>query len=368
MRICHVVRQFHPSVGGLETFVDMLARSLNGLGVHNEVLTLDRVFTAPGSRLPEETRVHGLTVRRVPMVGHRRFFLPLISREALARYDVVHVHGIDGMFDRIARQPKRPGQAFVASSHGAFFHTAWMRPVKEAYFQTATRLAAKPYDLLIANSSSDRRLLQQLRDHIVRLPNGVAPIGDFCASGNDILFIGRLSSHKHVERLIAAMAQPCLRDVRLHVIGADWDVRRLTLAAAAQRLGVANRVMLHGGVDARRLAEIARSCALFVSASTYEGFGMSLIEGMSVGLVPVVHANASFLELVEEAGIGALTDFAQPAQAAAAIRVQLDGLTEARRRRAIRYAERFSWGAHAEATLELYREARRPAVAPLAAA
>ncbi|WP_395647907.1 glycosyltransferase family 4 protein [Terricaulis sp.] len=367
MRVCHVVRQFYPSVGGLETFVDMLARTLTDLGCRNDVLTLNRVFNDPGALFASETHIRGLRIKRVPMIGHRRFFWPAIPPETLAAYDVVHVHGIDGMFDRVSRQKKRRSQAFVASSHGAFFHTAWMRPVKQLYFETATRMAARRYDLLIANSSSDRALLQRLRDHVVHLPNGVAPIGDFCASGRDLLFIGRLSSHKHVERLIDAVAQPSLRGVRLHIVGPEWDVSRLRLAQFAEARGVGAHVLLHGGVDARRLAEIARSCALFVSASTYEGFGMSLIEGMSVGLPPVAQPNASFVELVEAAGVGALTDFADPQSAASAIRAQLDGLTDARRRRAMRYSEKFSWRAHAEDTLNLYRSARGERLLPSAA-
>jgi alpha-1,3-mannosyltransferase len=359
MRVVHLVRQYAPGVGGLETFVATLASSLASLGCQSDVLTLNRLFHDPSQRLPESETVDGVQVRRVPMVGHPRFFLPLIERGALAGYDVVHVHGVDGMFDRIARQPRRRGQVFVATSHGLFFHTPWMTTAKHLYLNTATRMAAARYDLLIANSRSDKSHLRAVGQSVVHLPNGVSALGAFEASGRDLLCLGRLAEHKHVERIIAALADPVLDGVRLHVVGPEWSVSALDLARAAERHGVSDKVHLHGKLRADELAEVARRCAVFVSASTYEGFGMSLIEAMSVGLTPVVQPNKAFVELVEAARIGALADFSEPSTAARAIRGELDRLTSERRKQAIAFSKRFSWSGHAARTLELYRAAQR---------
>ena len=331
MKVCHVVRQYRPGIGGLESFVATLAQSLSELGWSNEVLTLDRLFY-DASRLPAREVIDGVRVRRVPMVGHSRFFLPLIADDLLARYDVIHVHGIDGMFDRIARHRRAHNQVFAATTHGLFFHTPWMRPVKHLYLHTATRLSARRYDVLIANSLSDMTRLRPLSDDIVHLPNGITPLGAFRADGPDVLYLGRLARHKHVERLIAALAEPDMAGRRLHVVGPEWDVSHLDLARVADQLGVSDRVLLHGKLSRRRLTEVARSCGLFASASTYEGFGMSLIEAMSVGLIPVVEGNPAFAEL-------------------------MDGADRSQRRRAIEFSELFSWGGHAERTLRLYRQA-----------
>lgn len=359
MRVCHVVRQYAPSVGGLETFVAMLAAALRPFDCTSEVLTLERVFnSADTRRLPSKEVVDGVPVRRVPMLGHPRFFAPIIEDGLLDAYDVIHVHGVDGMFDRLALRRRRPAQKLIATSHGLFFHTRWMTPVKELYLRTATRAAAARYDLLIANSVSDMRRLRMVSDDVVHLPNGVKPLGHFVANGGDILCLGRLATHKHVERIIATLAQPGLHGVRLHVVGPEWNVTHLDLARAAEFYNVADRVLLHGRVGAARVAEIARDCGLFASASTYEGFGMSMIEAMSVGLIPVVHANPAFVELLSAANSGELVDFKQPAAAAAAMRRQLDKVCELDRRRAIAYAARFSWSGHAEHTMRLYSGAR----------
>lgn len=358
MRVCHVVRQYYPSVGGLETFVATLAASLMELGCQCSVLTLDRLFRDRGRALPPWQLIDGVRVRRVPMLGHARFFLPLFQDAALADFDVIHVHGVDGMFDRVARMRRSPGQVLAATSHGLFFHTPWMLAVKHAYLHTATRLAAGRYDVLIANSASDLGRLRTVSDDAVLLHNAVTPLGQFEAAGGDVLVLGRLARHKHVERVIAALAEPQLRDVVVHIVGPEWDVSPLELAQAAERHGVSERVKLYGRLDREHLAAVARRCGLFVSASRYEGFGMSMIEAMSVGLAPVVEANAAFIELMHPADVGAVTDFTQPATAARAMRRELDALTPERRKRAIAYAQGFSWGGHAQRTLRLYRAAR----------
>lgn len=359
MRICHVVRQYHPGVGGLEGFVGSLARSLSDIGCQNDVLTLDRVFRDAGRRLPAAETIDGIKVKRVPMLGHRRFFLPLIPTKALKRYDVIHVHGIDGMFDNLALRRREPAQVLAATTHGLFFHTPWMRGVKHAYLNTATRFAARRYDLMIANSASDLARIRSVRENVLHLPNGITPLGDFQAQGRDLLCLGRLAQHKHVERVIAAMAEPEMDGVVLHVVGPEWDVSHVDLARAAEHAGVGDRVRLHGRVSQTRLREIARSCGLIVSASSYEGFGMSLIEGMSVGLAPVAEPNASFSEIIAQAGCGSLADFADPQCAARAMRRELDKLDTGGRKHAIAFARRYSWPHHAQRTLELYHRAAR---------
>lgn len=355
MRVLHLVRQYTPSVGGLESFVAQLALSLGQHGFQSDVLTLDHAFsTRPFQRLPAQERINDVNVLRVSMVGHRRLFAPLMSRRYLDPYDVIHVHGIDGMFERIARHPRRKGQVCVATSHGLFFHTPWLMPVKRAYFRSITKYAAARYDCLIANSESDEAHLRVLGRPVVQIANGIAPLGDFRASGLDLLCLGRLSSHKHIERLIAMMAAPPLANAVLHIVGPAWDVTEQALSMHAAALGVAERIHIHGAVSPARLAEIAGWCGVFVSASEYEGFGMSLIEAMSVGLTPVVEPNASFQQLIAAAGMGTLVSFASPLEAATRVAEAMDCLTDQSRERAASFAAGYAWPKHAAATAKLY--------------
>lgn len=355
--ICHVVRQFSPSVGGLESFVENLALELNREGHDCDVLTLDRVFRRPNERLAPCEEVRGLRVMRVPLVGHRRLFAPMLPSEALTPYDIVHVHGVDGMFDRVALEPRRAGQVVVATTHGLFFHTPWMRTAKQIYFHTITRAAAQRYDAIIATSGADQAMMRRLRSDVVHIPNGIAPLA-CSAKGRDLFCHGRLASHKRLDLLIDALAQPPLDEVRLHIVGPEWDVTRSALLEHAYSKGLADRVCLHGAVSAERLCEIAAGCAVFVCASQYEGFGMALIEAFSAGLTAVVAPNASFTEIMRYAPVGSLADFRKPAQAAQAIRSELDQLTQATRKLAQAYADKYSWRRNAAHTMEVYDAAK----------
>jgi alpha-1,3-mannosyltransferase len=355
--ICHVVRQFSPSVGGLESFVENLARELVRAGNDCDVITLDRLFRKPAERLPPRESVGGLSIARVPMLGHPRLFLPLFPAEAFRSYDVIHVHGVDGMFDRVAFEPRRPRQLLVATTHGLFFHTPWMKSAKQIYFQTITRAAAQRYDAIIATSSADQTLMRRLRPDVEHIPNGVAPLA--CAAhGGDLLSHGRLASHKRLDLLIETLAQPVLAGVQLHIAGPEWDVSAAALRDCARANNVAERVHIHGSVSASRLLEIASGCGLFVCASEYEGFGMALIEAFSAGLSAVVSANPSFAEIMQAAPTGRLADFHDPAAAALIVRDELQRLSAEKRQASKAYAATFSWRNNAERTLAVYDAAQ----------
>ncbi|MBY0566638.1 MAG: glycosyltransferase family 4 protein [Hyphomonadaceae bacterium] len=355
IRVCHLVRQFDPGIGGLEAFVASLATHLREFECESTVVTLDRVFTAPKISLAANALVGAVPVQRVPMLGHRRAFLPFIPSSALEAYDILHVHGIDGMFERVAREPRRAHQGRIATSHGGFFHTPWMATLKRAYFASITTLAARSYDHLIANSEADRRMLSALGPETLVIANGVEPLSASLAAGRDLLYLGRLASHKHVDRLIALLAEPSLSTTRLHIVGPAWDVSMNTLMTHARSLGVSERVQVYGHLPSEALQTVVNACGVFVSASSYEGFGMSLIEAMSAGLIPVVEPNASFVDLVSGSPVGRVAPFDDPSVAAAIIREELDRLTLARRQKAQRYAQHYGWPAHAEQTASLYR-------------
>jgi alpha-1,3-mannosyltransferase len=73
MRVLHVVRQFHPSIGGLESVVAGLAGEQRRNGIAAEVLTLDRLFHDPTRRrLPATDQVCDIPIRRIPFAGSRR--------------------------------------------------------------------------------------------------------------------------------------------------------------------------------------------------------------------------------------------------------------------------------------------------------
>jgi alpha-1,3-mannosyltransferase len=62
----------------------------------------------------------------------------------------------------------------------------------------------------------------------------------------------------------------------------------------------------------------------FVSAATYEGFGLAVLEAMAAGLVPVVNDIEAFRDVIDDGRNGFLVDYADHAGAA---RVLVDVLS-----------------------------------------
>jgi glycosyltransferase involved in cell wall biosynthesis len=174
---------------------------------------------------------------------------------------------------------------------------------------------------------------------------GVPPLESLSADGprvegDYVLAIGTLEPRKNLERAAEAAARV---GVELRVVGArGWG-------------GVSpNGVCLLGEVDDDELARLLRGARALVYPSLYEGFGIPILEAMSVG-TPVVTSRGGATEEVA-GGAAVLVDPLDPASIAA-------GIDDADRRReelaalGLARAQSFSWDDVARRTVEVYEAA-----------
>ncbi|MCK5842703.1 MAG: glycosyltransferase family 4 protein [Candidatus Sabulitectum sp.] len=122
------------------------------------------------------------------------------------------------------------------------------------------------------------------------IPNAAASLpsvdsSDF--SGREyILTVGHLEPRKDQRTLIRAFAMVALKwDGDLVVVGKGALLGGLELLA--DELGVSSRVKFVGGVSDSELSALYEQSACLVCPSVYEGFGMTLLEGMAAEL-PVI--------------------------------------------------------------------------------
>lgn len=326
MRILHVVRQFHPAIGGLENFVLSLARQQRFEGQDAEVLTLDRIFHQPGERLPAEDTVEGVPVRRIGYSGSYKYPLAPSAVLKLSNFDIVHVHGVDFFCDYLAAIRLFHRKPLVLSTHGGFFHTGYARNLKQIYFHTATRVALRSYSRVFASSVNDFELFKPLaRRNLVLVENGVDTEKFRAAASTTFrpsyLFLGRFSSNKRLDLLIEVFRELAETDPRseLTIVGRDWDDTQSGIEAAIGAAGLGERVHLLTGLREDDIRRVMSSCSFFITASDYEGFGISLVEAMSAGLIPIVSPIPSFRAIVDKAGAGLVVNFAETKAAAARI-------------------------------------------------
>ena len=357
LKILHVVRQFDPAVGGLEAYVKNMILHQKNAGCVCEVLTLNRVFNSKEPPLPGHETIEGIPVRRVGYIGGQRLFFPLIRPSFFKSFDIVHVHNTDMFFDYAGAVRARMKKPVFATTHGGFFHTKDFSVLKKIYFRTITRHSCKNYNAIFATSRNDYDTFKGTNGNLVLRPNAIMPLGDFTASGPDFIYIGRLAKHKNIAGLIevfAALANRFGTEGNLHIVGPEWDVTKEELKALARRHAVEERVIFHGFVKPEGMETLLKKCGIFLSASAFEGFGMSMLEAMSVGLIPFVQPNESFRELIDAGQVGACVDFTQVQDAAEKIAALIPNIKPADRASAREYAAKFSWDELARNTMQDY--------------
>ena len=98
-------------------------------------------------------------------------------------------------------------------------------------------------------------------------------------------------------------------NIQLVWIGKDPEQLMTKLISHAQRLGVASRVKFIGEVSNQKMWSLLSQAHLFVSAASYEAFGISTIEAMSSATVPVVTAVGVHPEVIKEEQTGFICNF-----------------------------------------------------------
>lgn len=167
-----------------------------------------------------------------------------------------------------------------------------------------------------------------------------------------IAVVSRLVGYKRVDVIVRAFARVHAdhADAELLVIGQGPE--RPALEALAEQLGVAERVQFRGFVE--RHADVLQAVAssgVFASASEIEGFGIVLVEAMSLG-VPYVATDIPAFREVTGGGGGRLVPVGDEAAFAAALVELLEsGQLRARLGRAGRErSARYQWSAVAQQT------------------
>jgi alpha-1,3-mannosyltransferase len=313
IRVTHVVRQFHPAVGGMEEVVRNIVRHQREVRGHEpKVITLDRVFREPERKLPAQDVIDGSPVVRLPYSGSERYpICPRVLRH-LSDADVVHVHAIDFFFDYVAFTRPLHRKPLIASTHGGFFHTAFAQRLKQIYFQTVTRTSALAYDRICATSENDGQLFSQIvspkKLHVVE--NGV-DVRKYRDKGSKtpvrtLIYFGRWSSNKGLLDILEFMRELVSRDPgwRLIIAGREYDFDEARLRSAITQAGVDSLVSVVPNPSDEALADLIAQASYFICLSTHEGFGIAPVEAMSAGLTPILSDIPPFRRLQEKTGQG----------------------------------------------------------------
>lgn len=208
------------------------------------------------------------------------------------------------------------------------------------------RLLLDGADGIVTISETTRELIRRhrlTRRPVAIVPNAAASLGEpvthTAPPTKRLVYMGSFMPYKDVETLVRAAA--LLPDHELHLCSRIDPATRDRL----ERLAPGASLVVHDGVSDAEYADLLRSATALVHASRDEGFGIPLLEAMSLG-VPVVVADTA---IFREVGGDAARFFpVGDADALARAVRELEGEWTAVSRASIEQSARFSWRASAE--------------------
>lgn len=176
-------------------------------------------------------------------------------------------------------------------------------------------------------------------------------------SGQFWLSVGTLEPRKNHLGLLHAYARHKAHIGKalplVHAGGSGWLMRGFE--DQVRKLNLVDNIIFLGYVDESTLQWLYQNCFAFLYPSFFEGFGMPVLEAMSLGAAVITSNTTSIPEIVGEAGI--LANPASDEQISNAmdeLAMDEDRLY-ALRSAASQRAELFSWERTAKQTLEFYK-------------
>ena len=322
MRVLHVVPSYLPAVryGGTAIATHGLCRALVRAGHPVDVFTTvvdgrEDIPLATGVRQERD----GVGVHYFPVPALRRwYYSPALARSVRERvrdYDLVHVHALFlHPVSAAASAAFGAGVPYVISPRGMLEQALFRRRsalLKHGWLALLGRRALQRARAVHVTSPREAREVSRfgLRlDAVLEVPNGVERVVDDAGRREPglLLFLGRLSWKKRVDRLLHALA--AVPDARLVVAGPDDEQRVPGLAALARRCQVADRVQFVGAVDGAHKDELLARAAVFVLPSESENFANAALEAMAAGCPVVLSRHVGLADAVLEGGAGLVCD------------------------------------------------------------
>jgi glycosyltransferase involved in cell wall biosynthesis len=291
-------------VGGTEIYLRRLLAALAGIDRENEYFVFTNLET--GSDLaPRQSNFHSK-----PQAVHARFRPARILWEQTVLPLEAARYRLDVMFNPGFTAPLLAPCPSVTVFHDLQHqrHPEYFRWFDLPFWKLLLWASAHRSQHLIAVSEATREDLLR----VYRLPpqrisvvlHGVEPelfALDRTHTEPFVLCVSTLHPHKNLERLIRAYARR-QRDWRLVIAGMRGFFAD-ALGALIAELGLEDSVHLTGWIPREELLQLYARAQAFIYPSTFEGFGMPVLEAMAAG-IPV--ACSDIPPLREVAGDAAL--------------------------------------------------------------
>lgn len=374
MRIAYDITQTGKDKAGCGYFAYSLIRALAGIDLHNEYLLLNSFgeFTWDVHASPASCGIHNTNFKPGPLYATPQRFWhnpPSDLDAALGNPDVVHSNNFfcpTGL--------RRARLVYTLYDLSFIEHPEWTTEANRTLCFNGLYHASLHADAILAISQYSRsHFLQTFPHYPAKNVHVVYPASRYTdpsnlkrprklpkqvSEGKFWLCVGTLDPRKNHLGLLRAYFHHKSRLGKVlplvHAGGPGWMMN--DFKEQIRKLNLQDNVILLGYVDDKALQWLYQNCFAFIYPSYFEGFGLPVLEAMSLGAAIVASNTTSIPEIVGESGI--LIDPAQDEQIANA----MDELAGDKKRltvlrsAAIQRAALFSWERAAQQALRLYNQ------------
>lgn len=172
-----------------------------------------------------------------------------------------------------------------------FFHNERFNHVADKIISLS---GVRVCDAIFVDSNKTRKLIERYSTKKIKVISFITRKSDdiFNPSKKEMSFIffGRLNKQKRLDRalkLIHEIKHNCKSGVKFYIIGPDEGML-IKLKKIASDLKIEEDVEFTGPKSFTEIKDLCRNVLFYLQLSDHEGMGMSIIEAMQMGLVPIV--------------------------------------------------------------------------------
>jgi len=284
-------------------------------------------------------------------------------------YDVVHITGYGRFTSNFSLKYLYGKKPIIFSAHG-FFHDKKHRTFKKIHEVLFKRLLKKS-GICIALTGSDKEQFISRgvnKDHIEVIPAGIhlkkinkKNIGSLRKKylGKDfekkaMLYVGRIHKSKGLQYVVKAIKD---LDLMFLIAGKDAGFKE-ELEKIIRKEYVENKIKFLGRVSDEELENLYSLSDFFILFSSWESFGIVVVEAMNTKKPVIVSDRGSLPELVKEGKTGFIIEYPNIKELGKKIKILIDNekLRKTMGKNAQEFSKQFNWENIAKKYERLYKK------------
>ena len=309
MKIIFTTKRYLPYIGGVEIYIQSIAKKLHNDGHEVTIITADINI----SKILFE-QIDDMRVIRLPCSSLAGIYIPKHKKDLnvldkeISKADVIHINDCKFLYRYFAKRKIRYGYKLIISSHGWLFHTKNHQKIKEIYFNHIVKRYAPMFDEIICVSSQDKNIAERYGINNVKMILNGADINKYsnldpkATFDYNFFYWGRISKNKGIYECLKKLATlEC--HYLFKIAGVCENVEYMEkLKIFIDKYNMYDKISFLGLISDEEIRNHINEADVILMPSLYEGFGLTLVESLLSGRIIIANRIESYEYILKEVG------------------------------------------------------------------